>query len=630
MFQTFEPVSDRSYAGAHLPPLRSELKRRGLDGFIIPHADEYQNEYLPDYAERLMWASGFSGSAGAAIVFLNEAVIFSDGRYTLQLRQQVDDAYYTYADYTETPLETWLANYKPAMEEERSSWSLKSLFSGQRKKASAPVSLRIGYDPMLHTIKEVEKLRRAAESGSFELVAVEDNPVDAAWSDQPPAPSSAAYAHPEVYSGRSSADKRRAIAEELKRNEVDVFVVTAPPSVAWLLNIRGGDVIRTPLPLSRAIIKAAGAATLFIEPGKVDADLAAFLGADVDVRPEKELADALSKLAASGATIGFDPSSAPAKFLDLVKAAGGEVREMTDPCALPRAQKNARELEGARAAHIRDGAALTQFLHWLDTVAQDGGVDEITAAQKLESFRSRSNELRDLSFDSISGAGPNGAVVHYRVTTQTNRSLQPGELFLIDSGGQYPDGTTDVTRTAPIGAPTDEMRTRFTQVLKGHIALAAMRFPKGVTGHQLDAIARAPLWRAGLDYDHGTGHGVGSFLGVHEGPQRIAKPFNTQPLLPGMILSNEPGYYKSGAFGIRIENLVIVTEAEQRDGEERAMMGFETITLAPIHLGLVKPEMLTEDERSWLNAYHGRVRETLSPHMPDDILDWFNEATRSI
>ncbi|MBB5519267.1 aminopeptidase P family protein [Amphiplicatus metriothermophilus] len=605
MFQSFDPVSDRSYAAKHLPLLRAEMKKRGLDGFIVPHDDEYQNEYIPAYAERLMWVSGFSGSAGAAIVLMDRAAIFVDGRYTLQARGEVDDAFFEYESIPDASPEEWLAKNA------RKGW-------------------RIGYDPMLHTTAGLARLEAAAKRAGFEIVPVEDNPVDAAWADQPPRPSAKIRPHPLEFAGKSSTEKRREIAAAVKAAGADALLVTAPPSIAWLFNIRGGDVSRTPLPLGRAILSADGAASLFVAPEKVDNALAGHLGDGVDIRPEEAAAEAIRALGGKGAKVAVDPALAPAQFVRLLKESGARVIEIPDPCALPRACKNDAELAGARAAHERDGAAVTRFLYWLASEAQDGSVDEITAAKKLEALRRETGELVDISFDTISGAGPNGAIVHYRVNTRTNRRLQPGELFLIDSGAQYRDGTTDITRTVAVGKPTAEMRDRFTRVLKGHIALATARFPEGTTGHQLDAFARRPLWEAGLDYDHGTGHGVGSFLGVHEGPQRIAKTANSQPLKPGMIVSNEPGYYKAGAFGIRIENLVVVTPPEPVEGGERAMMGFETLTLAPIELDLVVPSLLSEYERHWLNRYHARVRQTLAPRLPKDVADWLTRKTRAI
>ncbi len=605
MFQTFEPVSDRSFAGKHLPLLRERLRQLNLTGFIVPHDDEYQNEYIPAYAERLMWVSGFSGSAGAAIVLIDSAVIFVDGRYTLQVRQQTDEKYFSFEDIADTPPDRWLAD-------------------------NAPKGARIGFDPMLHTMDNVAKLQAAATSAGFELVALSANPIDDAWQDQPPAPKAMVAPHDMRFAGKPSAEKRAEIARTIAKSGADAALITAPPSIAWLFNIRGGDVNRSPLPLGRAIVNKDGSAALFIALEKVGNDLPEFLGDDVDLRGESDVDTALAKLGADGKTVAVDAALTPVGYVRTLEQAGARIVKLTDPCALPRAAKNATELEGTRNAHIRDGAAVTRFLHWLATQAQDGSVDEIQAAQKLEAIRAEGGDLRDLSFDTISGAGSNGAVVHYKVSTATSRKLCPGELYLVDSGAQYQDGTTDITRTVPIGAPTAEMRERFTLVLKGHIALATARFPTGTTGHQLDVLARLSLWKAGLDYDHGTGHGVGSFLGVHEGPQRIAKAVNSQPLLPGMILSNEPGYYKTGEYGIRIENLIIVSAPAAIDGGERAMMSFETITLAPINLDLVAVDLLTDDERNWLNAYHARVRDSLTELLPSDVATWLAEQTRSI
>lgn len=605
MFQHFDPVSDKTFAGKHLPLLRAEMKALSIDGFIVPHDDEYQNEYIPAYAERLMWVSGFSGSAGAAIVFADAAVIFVDGRYTLQVRQQTDERYFSFEDIVETPPDQWLAE-------------------------KAPKRARIGYDPMLHTKSGVERLEKAAKKADFTLIALGRNPIDAAWKDQPARPVSPATPHALDLSGKSSADKRREIAAAVEKAGADATLVTSPTSIAWLFNIRGGDVARTPLPLARALAWKDGRATLFIAPEKVGNELPSFLGDDVDIRAEADVEATLAKLGKDGRTIAVDPALAPMKYVTALAGNGAAIVDLTDPCALPRATKNETELNGARAAHIRDGAAVTQFLRWIATSAQDGSVDEIAAAKVLEGFRAATGKLCDLSFDTISGAGANGAVVHYKVSTATSRKLTPGELFLIDSGAQYRDGTTDITRTVPIGAPTSEMRERFTLVLKGHIALATARFPAGTTGTQLDVLARKALWDKGLDYDHGTGHGVGVFLGVHEGPQRIAKAPNAQALKPGMILSNEPGYYKTGAYGIRIENLIVVTEAEAIKDGERPMMRFETITLAPISLELVVASLLTEAERHWLNKYHAQVRQTLTPLLPKDAADWLAAATRSI
>ena len=605
MFQTFDPVSDRTFASKHLPLLRAEMTKQNLDAFIVPHDDEYQNEYIPAYAERLMWVSGFSGSAGAAIIMHDRAAIFTDGRYTLQVPQQVDSDYFEFEDIPDTSLDAWLSTH-------------------------AKPSMRVGYDPMLHTLASRKRLEAAAKKTGFHLVSVAQNPVDQAWTDQPPAPTAQIIPHVEKFAGESSKEKREKLAATLKSNDVDATLITAPPSLAWLLNIRGGDVARSPLPLGRVLLNADGTATFFVAPEKIGNELSGFLGDDIDIRAETDVLTALTALGEDGVRVSIDPTLAPVKYVDILRQAGASIVEQEDLCALPKAAKNATEVEGARTAHIRDGVAVTKFLHWLDTQAQSGDVDEITAAKKLESIRSQSDDLRDLSFDSISGAGPNGAICHYRVSTESNIKLDPGTLFLIDSGGQYPDGTTDITRTVPIGKPTAEMRDRFTRVLKGHIALATIKFPEGTSGHALDILARRPLWEVGLDYDHGTGHGVGSFLGVHEGPQRIAKAPNDQALHPGMIISNEPGFYKAGEFGIRIENLVVVTQAKAIEGGERPMMALETITLAPIHLDLVDLAVLTDEERIWLNAYHARVRKTLQTQIPADLSAWFENATRAI
>lgn len=605
MFQLFDPVSDKTFASKHLPLLREEMKALKIDGFIIPHDDEYQNEYIPAYAERLMWVSGFSGSAGAAIVFGDLAIIFVDGRYTLQVRQQTDEKHFSFEDLVETPPDQWLAD-------------------------RAPKGSRIGYDPMLHTKAGVERLEKAAKKAEFMLVALDRNPIDAAWKDQPARPLSSATPHSLDFAGKSSADKRKEIADAVAKSGADATLITSPTSIAWLFNIRGQDVSRTPLPLARALAWTNGKATLFIAPEKVGNELPGFLGDDIDIRAECDLEPTLLRLGREGKKVAVDPALAPVKFATTLTEAGAKVIDLADPCAILRATKNETELNGTRVAHIRDGAAVTQFLHWIATSAQNGSVDEIEAAKRLEEFRASTGKLRDLSFDTISGAGENGAVVHYKVSTATSRKLRPGELLLIDSGAQYLDGTTDITRTVPIGVASQEMRERFTLVLKGHIALATARFPAGTTGTQLDILARKALWDAGLDYDHGTGHGVGSFLGVHEGPQRIAKAPNSQALMPGMILSNEPGYYKTGGYGIRIENLIVVTEPQAISGGERPMMSFETITLAPISLDLVVSSMLTELERHWLSKYHARVRQTLTPLLPEVVGGWLQDATRSI
>jgi len=587
---------------ARLDALRAEMARQGLDGFIVPHADEFQNEYLPPSAERLAWITGFTGSAGAAVILKDKAAAFTDGRYTIQIREQVDAGLFDIRHITDEPPKDWVAEH---------------LGEGGR----------LGYDPWLHTERALETWRKAAEKAGGELVAVEHNPLDAVWTDRPSAPAAPIAAHGEEFAGESSAAKRERVAKALAEAGADSAVITAPDSIAWLLNIRGGDVAHTPLPLSFAILYATGRVEWFVDPAKVGADLAGHLGDDVTVRGADEFEGALWALGNN--RVLADPAGTAALVFERLGKAGAQIIRADDPCQLPKARKNRVEIEGMRAAHRRDGAALTRFLAWLAAEAPKGGVGEIAAADKLEAFRFEGEHITDLSFRTISGSGPNGAIVHYTVTPDSDRTLGTGELYLVDSGGQYRDGTTDVTRTVAIGEPTAEMRDRFTRVLKGHIGIATVRFPDGTTGSHLDILARQALWQAGLDYDHGTGHGVGSYLGVHEGPQRISKIANSVALKPGMIVSNEPGYYKAGAYGIRIENLVCVTALEI-EGAEKPMLGFETLTLAPIDLALVDPALLTSPETEWLNAYHARVREALIPLVDEATAAWLAGATRAV
>ncbi len=603
MFQTYDEPGGPALGRKHLPRLRKALKQAGLDGFIAPHEDEWQNEYVPPAYDRLAWLTGFTGSAGAAVVLADEAAVFVDGRYTLQVRAQVDEKLFAYRD---------LVDGGPA---------------GYIRER-APKGAKIGYDPKLHSPDSLERLRAAADAAGAELVPVSRNVIDTIWDDRPPVPAAKVEPHAERYAGESAASKRQRLGEGLKGDGADAAVITSPASLAWLFNIRGGDVARTPLPLGEAILKSDGGADLFLADEKVSPELKQWLGNEVSVRPSSDLQPALQAL--SGKRVKLDPSSASAWYFETLKGAGAEIVRGQDPVVLPRACKNAAEVEGSRQAHIRDGAAIARYLHWLATTAQSGKVTEIEACQKLEEFRQATGQLKDLSFDSISGAGPNGAIVHYRVSKKTNRKLGRGSLFLIDSGGQYLDGTTDITRTVAIGRPSKEMKDRFTRVLKGHIALARVRYPKGTTGHQLDALARMSLWEGGLDYDHGTGHGVGSYLGVHEGPHRIAKFVNTQPLEPGMIVSNEPGYYKTGAYGIRIENLQVVTPASAIEGGERPMLGFETLTMAPIARDLILKPLLTKDELAWLNAYHAEVWAKTGPLLDGEAKAWLEAATKPI
>lgn len=603
MFQTYDDPGGPALGRKHLPRLRKALKVAGLDGFIVPHEDEWQNEYVPPAYDRLAWTTGFTGSAGAAVVMTDEAAVFTDGRYTLQVRAQVDGDLFAYRDLVDGGV--------PAFIRERGK-------QGQR----------IGYDPKLHSPDSLDRLRAAADAAGVTLVPVERNPVDDIWDDRPPVPMAKVVPQQEAYTGENASSKRQRLGDAVGKEGADAVVITSPASIAWLFNVRGGDVARTPLPLGEAILHKDGTADLFLADEKVSPELREWLGNQVAIKPSEELQPALRGL--SGKKVKLDPSTASAWYFEELKAGGAEVVRGQDPVVLPRACKNAAEVEGSHKAHQRDGAAISKFLHWLATDGQTGKVQEIEACQKLEAFRAETGALKDLSFNSISGAGPNGAIVHYRVTKKTNRKLARGSLFLIDSGGQYVDGTTDITRTVAIGRASKEMKDRFTRVLKGHIALSRVRFPKGTTGHQLDALARMSLWDAGLDYDHGTGHGVGSYLGVHEGPHRIAKFVNTQPLEPGMIVSNEPGYYKTGAYGIRIENLQVVTPAADIEGGERPMLGFDTLTLAPIARDLIVKQLLTKEEIAWMNAYHARVWDKIGPQLEGEAKTWLEAATKPL
>lgn len=588
---------------ARLMALRALLKSEQLDGFIVPLTDEHMSEYVGSYAQRLQWLTGFEGSAGTAVVLPEQAAIFVDGRYTLQVRDQVDPKHWSYVSVPETSVADWL-------------------------KANAPEGARIGYDPWLHTRTWVKTAREALTAKGAELIAVDVNPVDRVWQDRPEPSKARLAVHDDRFAGKSAAEKRAAIAEVLKEKGADVAVLTALDSIAWAFNIRGTDVSRTPVALAMALAHIDGTADLFVAPEKLDDAVRAHLGNSVRIHPRDAFEAGLSGL--SGKRVLADPATAVTAVFETLEAAGATIVESRDPAVLPKAIKNQTEIAGTRAAHLRDGAALTRFLHWLAETAPSGKVDELEAAAQLELFRAETGELKDLSFDTISGAGSNGAIVHYRVCEKTNRKLEPGSLFLIDSGGQYLDGTTDVTRTTAIGEPTPEMRDRFTRVLKGHIALARARFPKGTRGGQLDILARQHLWAAGLDYAHGTGHGVGSYLSVHEGPQRIATfGGGDEPLVAGMILSNEPGYYKTGEYGIRIENLVLVV-SEQVEGAEKEMLGFETLTLAPIDRKLIERSLLDAEERAWVDAYHARVLREIGPLVPQDVQTWLVRATAAL
>ncbi|HVC55482.1 MAG TPA: aminopeptidase P family protein [Stellaceae bacterium] len=584
---------------ARLALLREDLAARRLDGFIVPRADQYQGEYVPACGQRLAWLTGFTGSAGAAVVLAERAALFVDGRYTLQAAAQVDRDLFEIRHLIDEPPARWLAG---------------ALAKG----------MVLGYDPWLHTPQDVERLRAAAQRAGASLKPVA-NPIDHVWPGRPPAPLAPVVPHPDRFAGESAAAKRARIGRALAEEGAAAAVLTMPESIAWLLNIRGGDVPHTPLPLSFAILRQDGGVTLFIDRRKLAPGLERHLGNAVTIEPPERLGAALEVLAASGAPVQVDPATAASWIFDRLEEAGAHIHRAADPSLLPKACKNPAEIDGTRAAHRRDGAAITRFLAWLAQEAPKGELREIAASDRLEAIRKEGRYFRDLSFPTISGAGSNGAIVHYRATPESEKRLLPGTLYLLDSGAQYADGTTDITRTVAIGTPSEEMRDRFTRVLKGHIALATARFPKGTTGTQLDALARRALWQKGLDYDHGTGHGVGSYLSVHEGPQRISKAPNAQPLLPGMIVSDEPGYYKAGAYGIRIENLIVVQPWP--DGGERDMLCFETLTLAPIDRTLVARDLLEDDEVAWLDAYHARVRATIAPLVDPETAHWLALAT---
>ncbi len=594
-------IEDRAAVPVRVAALRTELKKRGLAGLILPLTDEYQSEYLPMRAQRLTWLTGFTGSAGTTAVLLEKAAVWSDGRYTLQLDAQVDGTLFERLHITDSPPTDWL-------------------------KANLKKGERFAYDPWLHTEAGVKRLQESCAAAGAELVAVDDNPLDAVWADQPPPPLGPVRVQDQALTGRSAQDKRGAIAEAVKANGADAVVLTLPESIAWLLNIRGSDVPHTPLPLSMAVLHSDAGVDLYIDGRKLDDTARRHLG-DVRLLEAAAFPAALTELGQAGKSVQVDANTAAVYVLQRLEVAGAKLIRSEDPCLLPKACKTAAELDGTRAAHRRDGAAVSKFLCWLDANAAKGGIDEIAAVEKLQSFRRLSNELRDLSFSTISGAGSNGAIVHYRVTPETNKKLEPGNLYLVDSGGQYPDGTTDITRTVAIGEPTAEMRDRYTRVLKGHIAIATAKFPEGTSGQQLDSLARRPLWEIGLDFDHGTGHGVGAYLSVHEGPQRIAKAGSPVPLKPGMIISNEPGYYKTGGYGIRIENLVVVRVETEKAENGKRWFGFETITRAPYDRRLIDLSLLTAAEIAWVDAYHALVWQDVADHVDDATRAWLKQAT---
>jgi Xaa-Pro aminopeptidase len=601
-FQSFDDSGERAQSAVRVAELRTELKRRGLDGFLVPRADRQQNEYLPASEERLAWLTGFTGSAGAAVVLDDRAALFVDGRYTVQASTQVDGKIFSIEHLVEHPPDQWLE---------------------QNLKNGA----KLGYDPWLHTSEQVEKLRKACAAAGAELVAVDNNPIDTIWRDRPAPPVGAVTLREIKLAGEPAPDKLKRIRAELKKLRADTLLVSDPQNVAWTFNIRGADIAHTPLALAFAVIPREGRPALYIDAAKLNNNVHQVLEEFTDIRAPDDLFRDLSKFADK--TVRLDRASAADAFTRLLAENGGKPQRGADPIALLKATKNHAEIVGSRAAHKRDGAAVARFLAWFDKEAPSGKLTEIDAVAALESFRRDTGALKDISFPTIAGAGPNGAIVHYRVTRTSNRRIGKNELFLIDSGAQYEDGTTDITRTIIVGTPSEEMRDRFTRVLKGHIAIATAIFPENASGAQLDPLARTALWQAGLDFDHGTGHGVGSYLSVHEGPARISK-LGTIALRRGMILSNEPGYYKTAAYGIRIENLVLVIAAPEPVGAEKPLNAFETLTLAPIDRRLIDVQMLTSKERAWVDSYHERVNEMLGPLVDPPTRKWLEKATQAL
>jgi Xaa-Pro aminopeptidase len=598
--QSFAELGGPTHGAERVKALRAELAARGFAGFVAPRADEHQNEYVPAGAERLLWLTGFSGSAGLAVLLQDKAALFVDGRYTVQAPAQVDGSVFAVRNVAEDSPTAWI-------------------------EANLEAGGRLGYDPWLHTPDMVERLSKACGAAGGELVAVESNPIDAIWPDRPGPPLGAVSLRRPRLAGETATSKLARVRAALGTSEG--LVVSDAHNVAWLFNIRGADVAHTPLPLSFAFVPREGRPTLFLDARKLSNAIRERLSEFADIEEPDRLVDFVADRGAKGLRVGFDAATAPAKLTQTLEAAGGAASVGADPITLMKAAKNKAELAGARAAHLRDGAAITNFLAWFDREAPTGKLTEIVAAEALETFRRETGALKDISFPTISAAGPHAAIPHYRVSEASNLAIGRG-IFLIDSGGQYEDGTTDITRTMVVGRPSAEMRDRFTRVLKGHIAIARAVFPQGTSGAQIDAFARAALWRAGLDFDHGTGHGVGSYLSVHEGPQRIAKT-GTVALAPGMIVSNEPGYYAPGKFGIRIENLVVVEERAIA-GAERKMLGFETISFAPIDRRLIEPKLLDREEIGWIDAYHAKVRELLLPLVASETRAWLREATRRV
>lgn len=601
-FQSFSEPSNPAEVAPRVAALRKALAAQGLDGFIVPRADQHQGEYVPAHMARLAWLTGFTGSAGNAVVLADKAVLIVDGRYTIQSAEQTDTKVVAPVKMEETPLERWI-------------------------EGNLPAGAKLGYDPWLHTVDGVAKLEKAVEAAGGMLTAVLQNPIDALWSNRPAPPAAAVKAHRGDYAGETTASKLARIQEALAKAKVDALVISDPHALAWTFNIRGGDVEHTPLPLGYGIVPREGRPTVFLAPEKITNEAGDAIGAVGEIAPPAALEKQLQALGKARAKVRLDQTTAAFALATLIREAGGTPDAGADPIALMKARKNEAELNGTRAAHLRDGVAIVRYLSWLMREAPKGKLTEIDAVAALEAERLKTGLLKDVSFTTIAGAGPNAALPHYRVTESSNRRLEPG-IFLVDSGAQYEDGTTDITRTIAVGTPTDEMRDRYTRVLKGHLAISRVVFVKGTSGAQLDALARLPLWQAGLDFDHGTGHGVGSYLSVHEGPQRLSK-LGTTPLEPGMILSNEPGYYKQGEYGIRIENLIVVEE-RKIPGGDRTIYGFETITWCPYERALIEPSLLDAGEIAWIDAYHAQVWAKLSPQLDDEAKAWLEAACRPL
>ena len=593
MFQTFEVTARPEQGPPRLAALRGAMEAEGLDGFIVPRADAHQGEYVAPCDERLAWLTGFTGSAGFCVALQHVAGVFVDGRYRTQVKAQVDPGHFTPVPWPDTPPGPWL-------------------------REQLPDGGRVGFDPWLHTAGQMEELRAALEGSDVALVAC-DNLVDRIWTDRPGPPMGPARAHPMEFAGETHDSKRGRLAEDLARQDCAAAVITLPDSICWLLNIRGSDIPRNPIVQGFAILHADARVDLFVPAVKL-AELGDHLGPEVTVRDPGTFLDHVSGL---GGPVLVDKQSVP---VIVAEAIGSQVKLGQDPCALPKARKNAAEIEGSAQAHLRDGAAVAELLAWLDA-QKPGSLTETQVVTRLETFRRQDNALQDISFETISGTGPNGAIMHYRVTEETDSRLEDGNLLVLDSGGQYLDGTTDNTRTVAIGSPPEEARVCFTRVLQGMIGMSRLRWPVGLAGRDIEMIGRLPLWMAGQDFDHGLGHGVGAYLSVHEGPQRLSR-LSTVPFEPGMILSNEPGYYREGAFGIRIENLLVVEEAPSLPGgdDHREMLCWRTLTFAPIDRRLIVAEMLSVAERDWINAYHAEVMEKIGPRVGEDTRAWLRAA----